>query len=286
MEKIRPRFEKALEEEFTDRDGTMLPIRSELTGMTVRFAPPLQHVNQIGCADIVLQIPGLCGSLNDCIVAMLLTACLPHIAHRNWAVVRKETIAYDDKGKLCLQGLKGADKLDPGNYKSGEGAIRAFIAAAAAEFGDEKVRKDALDQLDNEYFPVEATSTGSLRNKGLSATTQVIALMARLLRHEDLANASLHGPDPNALKGPLLNEAPFPEVLVAKAYSADGVSLDCVLYNGKAAGDFSLQFTRLEPGASYVVTDDSSGTFVADANGELVVICHIDGRTPISIRPE
>ena len=36
VEKIRPRFEKALEEEFTERDGTMLPIRSELTGMTVR----------------------------------------------------------------------------------------------------------------------------------------------------------------------------------------------------------------------------------------------------------
>lgn len=37
VERIRPRFEKALEEEFTDRDGTMVPIRSELTGMTVRF---------------------------------------------------------------------------------------------------------------------------------------------------------------------------------------------------------------------------------------------------------
>lgn len=216
---------------------------------------------------------------------MLLTACLPHIAHRNWAVVRKETIDYDASGKLCLKGLKGADMMDPGNYKSGEGAIRAYIAAAAAEFGDEKVRQDSLDQLDNEYFPVEATSTGSLRNKGLSATTQVIALMARLVRHEDLANASLHGPEPTALQGPLLNEAPFPEVLVAKAYSPDGVSLDCVLYNGKLAGDFPLQFTRLEPRMTYAVTDESTEEIVADENGTITVTIHIDGRTPVSIRP-
>lgn len=44
VEKIRPRFEKALEEEFTERDGTMLPIRSELTGMTVS-ASPIPHAN-------------------------------------------------------------------------------------------------------------------------------------------------------------------------------------------------------------------------------------------------
>jgi hypothetical protein len=32
---LKPRFEKALEEDFTTRDGTILPIRSELTGFTV-----------------------------------------------------------------------------------------------------------------------------------------------------------------------------------------------------------------------------------------------------------
>lgn len=32
---LKPRFEAALEEEFTTRDGTILPIRSELTGFTV-----------------------------------------------------------------------------------------------------------------------------------------------------------------------------------------------------------------------------------------------------------
>jgi hypothetical protein len=33
---LRDRFEHALETEFTNSDGTILPIRSELTGFTVR----------------------------------------------------------------------------------------------------------------------------------------------------------------------------------------------------------------------------------------------------------
>ncbi|WAO91622.1 Ldi domain-containing protein [Fusarium falciforme] len=225
--RLRNRFERSLEEEFTECDGRILPIRSEFTGLT---------------------LPGLCGTLTDCINAMLLTAYLPHLAHRNWAMIRKEFIKYDEKDQLVVHDLKGADKMDPGNYRAGEGPLRAFIAATAAEFGDEKIRKEALDQLDNVYFPVEATKTGSLRNKGLSATSQVIALMARLVKQRDLANATLHGPSDEALSGPLLEDAPFPEVLVAKAYSEDGKKLDLVLYNGKEPGSFKLGFERLVPG--------------------------------------
>ena len=36
---LRSRFEHALETEFTDPDGSILPIRSELTGFTVRRGP-------------------------------------------------------------------------------------------------------------------------------------------------------------------------------------------------------------------------------------------------------
>lgn len=128
-EKLRHRFERAIEEEFSETEGRILTIRSEFTGLTW---------------------PGLCGTLTDCINAMLMTAYLPHIAHRTWAMIRKEFVTYDGNGKLQLLGLKGADLMDPGNYRGGQGAIRAFLAAAAAEFGDEKIKHQALDQLDNE----------------------------------------------------------------------------------------------------------------------------------------
>lgn len=35
--KLRNRFEQSLEEEFTECDGRILPIRSEFTGLTVHF---------------------------------------------------------------------------------------------------------------------------------------------------------------------------------------------------------------------------------------------------------
>lgn len=259
-EKIKPRFERALEDEMTEPDGRILPIRSELTGLT---------------------IPGLSGTLSDCINAMNLTAYLPHIGARVWAIIRNEHIAYDDK-KLTINDLRGADKMDPGNYKGGIGSLRAFVAGCAAEFGDDELRRDALDQLDTEYFPVEATESGALRNKGLSATAQVVALMARLMRHQDLANATLHGPDPVAMGGPILEDAAFPDVLVAKAYSHDGKGLDLVLYPGKSAGTFKLGFERLKAGQRY---DVAGQKMQADREGKGSVDVKLDGRTPVIVSP-
>ncbi|KAF4341693.1 sugar transporter STL1 [Fusarium beomiforme] len=169
------------------------------------------------------------------------------------------------------------------NPSTGQGPLRAFIAATATEFGDEKIRKEALDQLDNVYFPVEATKTGSLRNKGLSATTQVIALMARLVKQRDLANATLHGPSKEALSGPILEDAPFPEVLVAKAYSEDAKKLDLVLYNGKEAGTFKLGFERLVPGQQYSIS--TGGSVTANQAGKAVISAKINGRTHIILQP-
>ncbi|KAF5604206.1 linalool dehydratase-isomerase precursor [Fusarium pseudocircinatum] len=261
-EKLRNRFERSLEEEFTECDGRILPIRSDITGLT---------------------LPGLCGTLTDCINAMLLTAYLPHLAHRNWAMIRKEFIKYDSKGEIVVRHLKGADKMDPGNYRAGEGPLRAFIAAAAAEFGDENIRKEALEQLDNVYFPVEATKTESLRDKGLSATTQLIALMARLLNQRDLANATLHGPSKEALSGSILEEAPFPEVLVAKAYSEDGKKLDLAVHNGKDAGVFKLGFERLIPSKQYSVS--TGGSVTANGAGKAYIDAKINGRIQTILQP-
>ena len=246
---------------MTEPDGRILPIRSELTGLT---------------------IPGLSGTLSDCINAMNLTAYLPHIGSRVWAIIRNEHIYYDANGKLDVKDLRGADKMDPGNYRGGVGALRAFVAGCAAEFGDEQVRVDALQQLDETYFPVKSTSSGALYNSGLSATSQVVALMARLMRHQDLANATLHGPEPKALKGPILAECKFPDVLVAKAYSHDGVGLDLVLYDGKGAGKQTLGLERLKANGKYTIGKQA---FTADGEGNARIEVELDGRTQLTVAP-
>lgn len=227
------------------------------------------------------QIPGLAGALSDGINAILCAAYLPHIAHRNWAFAKNESISWKEDGVIELLNLVGADKLDPGNYKPGLGAIRAIFAAAAAEFGDEAIRDELLRQLDQEFHPVFETKTKSLKNKGLSTIEQGTALRARLGSFQDWVQMVTQGPPENVKRGPILTGISFPDVLVAKAYSHDGEGLDLVLYPGVKPGDFDLSFERLRRGATYVI---AGREIVASESGKATVRLAIDGRTALDLR--
>jgi hypothetical protein len=175
----------------------------------------------------------------------------------------------------------GADKIDPGNYRAGEGAMRALFAAAAAEFGDEAIKTEMLRQLDEEFFPATETATGSLKNKGLSTIEQGTAFRGRISAFQDWVAMITKGQPENVKKGPVLDEVPFPEVLVAKAYSHDGQGLDLVLYPGKAAGSFKLSFTRLRPGATYTLAGKQ---MKASQNGTATVEVAVNGRTALELK--
>lgn len=197
-------------------------------------------------------------------------------------MARKEAITYEN-GRIKLTGLTGADKMDPGNYKAGLGSIHSVFANAAAEFGDYKVRDDCIEKLDTEIHPVVETATGSFRNGGLSTNAQGMLLRARLAGYQDWTQMMTVGPAPSATTGPLLSACRFPDVLVAKAFSHDGEGLDLVLYNGNAAGTFSLGFERLVPGKVYLGQDGEK--FVADGGGRATIEVKIDDRTQIIITP-
>jgi len=259
-QQLKDRFLSSLEREFTRPDGTIEPIRSELTGFV---------------------IPGLAGTISDAAIAILGAAYMPHIAHRNWAIIKEEHIRYDENGKLQLVHLTGADKLDPGNYKGGEGCIRASVAHSAAEYGDDKIRQDLLHQLEEEFHPVFETKSGALRYKGLSTLGTTLALKARLSRYQDWRKMILEGPPPNVFKGPILDAVPFPDVLVAKAYSQDGQSIDLVFYPGAKPGTFTLGFSRLAPGQTYSLGEQ---TAKADVEGRAKFDVQINGRTELKLQ--
>lgn len=101
--------------------------------------------------------------------------------------------------------------------------------------------------------------------------------------YQDWHNMLNYGPPATALSGPLLVDAKFPDVLVAKAYSHDGKGLELVLYNDKLAGNFTLGLDRLTPGASY--RGQSGQEFRASAKGTASITVKIDGRTQINIEP-
>jgi hypothetical protein len=215
--------------------------------------------------------------MSDAVNSLLCASYLPHIAHRNWAFTKKETLRRDPAtGRIEVQNLLGADKLDAGNYKPGEGAIRCVLATAAAEYGDEDIRTELLRQLDEEYHPVYTTKTGALKNKGVSTLWQGATLRARLGRYQDWVNMIKNGPPENVKRGPVLDECPFPEVLVAKCYSRDGDGVELVLYPGRESGVFTLGFKRCKPRESYTLMGQKAE---ADKDGVVRFEVTLDGRT-------
>jgi hypothetical protein len=258
-EEVTPAFNAALAQEFSNVDGTILPIRSELTGFT---------------------IPGLAGAISDIGPSVHCGPYLPALAHRQWALMKKENIRWTKDGQLELINLVGADNIDPGNYKSGRGFIHITMAAVANEYGDYKIRDELLRQVDEEHCPVYETKTGALKNKGLSSLGQCSGLRGRMGATGDWVNMMKNGPPEHCFQAPVLDKVLFPEVLVAKAYSHDGVGVELVLYNGKAAGVFTLGFKNMKKGRQYKLGKEKA---TADKNGEASFPLRIDGRTAVML---
>jgi hypothetical protein len=107
-----------------------------------------------------------------------------------WAVFRHECITFDPRtGELELLGLVGADKLDPGNYRSSEYAIFPILSYVAGEYGDEKVRRGAIAKMKKGFGKVK-TETGAtvLDREKTSLATALGAVRGSLLRMEDWKN--------------------------------------------------------------------------------------------------
>ncbi|KAI9743694.1 MAG: hypothetical protein M1818_003010 [Claussenomyces sp. TS43310] len=261
---FKDKFEVALNRDFTEPDGSILPIRSELTGFT---------------------IPGLCGALTDAFNAVLCRGYLNHIARRMWAIFRQESVRIDEKtGEVTFVGLVGADQIDTGSYKPSEYNIYSIVSIVAGEYGDEQVRTAVLNTL-RKQVGLETMETGATRLTSAQASLAMTLCMVRgsILRREDWRNLITKGPSKTTLAGPILDKVPYPGVLVAKARSHTSEDLDLVLYPSAAEGTFSLGIKALVPGRQYSISGQK--TEVADSDGKLTVDVPVKGRTQILISP-
>jgi hypothetical protein len=166
-EDLKPRFLESLMSNFADKSGSIIPIRSSMTGFT---------------------IPGLTGALIDLTNGILTRGYLPELAQQSWAIFKGECLQYDEATQeMSFIGLGGADNMDAGNYETSEHAIYPHVAYVAAEFGDEKIRLAGLKYI-NEHVGLETTSTGARRAKKGSFLYNMARVKAVLLRHNDWMN--------------------------------------------------------------------------------------------------
>lgn len=257
---LRDRWLKALDAEFTDESGSVVGLRSTLTGLRFPF-------------------PG--GELGFVSYQKILE---PGRAWRMWAIARAEldyvmghTASGEDRIKLSGRGF------DFGNYRSGFGGVYAAIMAVAREFGDNDLALAAWRALEEDCGLTE--ENGVRRFTKMSNLSNISAVIGQVRRSGDFERAVLKGAPAQALQGPMLTGISYPEVLVARAISEDGASLHLVLYPGTLKATHRIGFENLAPGATYQLSGPQHATLTADAEGHAEAQIELNGRTELFLIP-
>ncbi|MCB1746492.1 MAG: hypothetical protein KDK06_04905 [Gammaproteobacteria bacterium] len=263
--RVLPRWMAQLEREFVDEKGSIVGLRSYLTG------------HALGIFN------GEAG------FAFFANVFSPALARRLWAVGRRELgfcVAPDAEGRPRLtiprEAMSFLDTIDVGHYKPGMLFAYAAVAICGREFGDHELADAAIRSMDQDCGRVE--EDGVIYYKTASGMANAWAVEAKLLGTGGFRNTFVKGPAATALRGPRLAEATYPEVLVARAVS-DGEDLELVLYPGRASGTQTLGFDRLQPGRRYRVEGIAEGDLAADAQGRAHLDIALEGRTALRLVP-
>jgi hypothetical protein len=192
--RVRDRWLASLDTEFTDESGGIVGLRSSLTGL--RFPFPGGHLP-----------------------FATFTHCIdPERAWEMWAIARHDlerTLTKDASGEARLA-LPGRG-FDFGNYRRGWGGTYAAIQAVAREFGDDEIARAAQRSLDRDGGRVD--DRGVAHYDRMSNLSNLSAVLGQIRRRGDFRRAVTEGPPATVFEGPLLSEARYPDVLVARAFS-------------------------------------------------------------------
>lgn len=251
-------FEK-LDTEFTDASGSIVGLRSQLTGLPFPFP-----VGEAGYSHF-----------ENCFA--------PARARRLWAIARREIepliVEEADGPRLKFPG----EGLDAGKYSAGNTGGYASFLLAAREFGDQRVADAALRGLEQDCEPARDNGTLSYR-KG-SNLTNASAMLGLLSGTGDFQRTFTQGVDAKTLAGPMIETMDYPGILVARAFSDDGRGLDAVFYPGTKAGLHTIPLSQLTPAGRYAVSGAEDREITAAADGTAEIRVQVNGRTEVQLRP-
>jgi hypothetical protein len=258
---VAAKFRHSIDVEFLTPDGRITAIRSSRLGLT---------------------IPMLTSTMADAGMVTFLNPSMPDVALRTWTLLRTELVSVGDDGRPNLE-LRGWDKLDVGNYKRSDVSPHAIVMAAAREMGDDEVCASLQASVDERFAPTVVD--GARRYAKASTQANAMLLLGRFSRADgfrDLVNGRA-GASSDA--GPVLAEAPYPDVLVAKATS-DGSALDLVLRPGGPGGRHLLVLGRLRPGARYTVRGAVRDSLTGDGDGAARLEVDLGDRLEVAVTPD
>lgn len=255
-----PRWLNMLDTEFTDPSGSIVGLRSKHTGIEFPFP-----VGEAGYAHFA-----------NCFS--------PERGQRLWAIARKEIeplIRTDEDGRAVLK-FPGKG-LDAGHYGPGFTHAYAAMLVAAREFGDTRIADAALNGLEADCGV--SREGGICRYTTGSNIANATAVMGKLMDTGDFRRSFVEGPDEKTLSGPILEQADYPDVLVARAFS-HGDDLDLVLYPGHAGVSAKrLGLAQLHPSVFYRVAGADVQGVRADDEGRAMLDVTLRGETRVRLEP-
>lgn len=254
---VEDRLRTSYETEFLRPDGRIIGVRSSHLGLSWNLwsGPAIQTTT-----------------------SFWMHAALPDIAQRTWWLLR-EQLREQDGTVTTRSGV--ANRLDPGNYQLGKDIYsRVVLMMAARELGDEELAARVQRSLDEGEEIAEAA--GARRYAGASGMTNLYANLGRFGRHSALRDLVRYGAPDAWRQGPVLVEAAYPDVLVARAVT-DGHALDLVLRPGAGPVRTVLLLDRLVPGREYDVLGAAEDLVVAAPDGTAVLEVDLSGRHEVRV---
>jgi hypothetical protein len=257
-ELLLAKVRKGLEENFVGPDGGWDSARSSLVG---------------------IKLPGAATGY-DGIMSYWLNPGLPDIAQRTWWLARESLLKADGGWEVAPRFW---DKVDPGDYSLGSSTFsNSVLLSSAREMGDHDAAA-AIDRTLQELPTIGGD--GARRFEGGSVYTSLTYALARVGRENGLRDLVRHGFPEHWTTGPVLSEAAYPQVLVAKAVS-DGNDLQLVMRPGAGPTRTTLAVERLTPGKKYRVDGAGVDEITADRDGRAAFDVELGDRLEVSLSPE
>ena len=260
-DRIGDRFDRLINDEFTDPAGDITELKSTYTGIS----------------PSITNGPGT--NLNAATGLHPLTASRAQNLYR----ISRPRLVTQESGGVRLRDV--APDFDPGNMKRSPGYALGVQLHAAREFGDEEFATIVTEAVSARM--TAHTDDGVLTYDDASVWAHALLLMGRVGTADGLRSLATHGVPEHIRQGPVLAEAPYPEVLVARAVN-DGAALDLVLHPGQRGGRYRIGLAQLRPRGRYRALQPCgiANDLLADDHGCLSVDIDLTQRTPIRIEPQ
>ncbi len=263
FDEIAEPFEKVIDDEFMTLDGRVIAIRSSRLGFT---------------------IPVLTSPMADSAFAMWGNAVGFVSAKRAWDILRNDLITIHDDGSIDID-MKVWDTTDSGNYKKSTLGCYSALCLSAREFGDDELLA-ALERKIEEEYPMVYEDGRKKANAIASVVTKGMYMQSRVMAENSINHLVNYRLPDHVMNGPKLTECEYPGVLVAKAVSYDGKSLDLVLYPGTEQTDQQIAIGDLEKDSPYRLTVAGQPQQISsDANGVFTGTVALSDRTEVRVTP-